>query len=166
MSADPIPSPENNLPLRQMQGMRLALFAALVVPPLVLSTGVRGQTRDPYASQVENYRQARAGRLYENFLGDVASYYFALGCRVFPSEGMFSSDIVIRHRLFITALRRSYEDIQRDIAKFAEEGRAAGRKGDCTFWSDHPENVVEIRAMADRGNQLGRLPPGSTTEPY
>jgi hypothetical protein len=123
-------------------------YACIVVASLALSPRASAGG-DPYEGTYHRIAAAKLQRHLAQYQTEIEILYFAVGCKVLPSEADTvyligpHGDMIVREaiesRLPIPAAGKMMQ-----AAK--EAGLARARKpGGCSFWRQHPQAVYRIR---------------------
>lgn len=103
----------------------------------------------------KNILQVDYNKESEVLFGQIKVLYFAIGCKVVPSEASLTPYIHGLSQIFEARAReggiRPNETVR--MKQAAREGMAkASEVGACEFWRQHPEMVRGIRTLAKTGH--------------
>lgn len=90
----------------------------------------------------------------DTLFGQIEALYFAIGCKVVPSEASLAPYIQSISQAFKARMRESgiHSDETNNMKQAASKGMArANGIGACEFWRQHPEMAKELRKVAASG---------------
>jgi hypothetical protein len=108
--------------------------------------------QDPYANDYSKSLKSTYEALRSSILDEVKTLYFAVGCKVFPSEMYVIQLVNDKSEYLIQEAVSNQIDFRQNpdlIRKAASNGMSlASQPGACDYWHQHPDAVFDIRQEA------------------